>query len=387
MDNGMERGAGIPNILVVDDVAANLKLLGEILKTEGYKVRQVPHGELALQVAAREKPDLILLDVMMPGMDGYEVCRRLKADPGLADIPVIFISALDGTNDIVTALALGGVDYIGKPFVAEEVKARIRTHLKLYLQGKELRESNATKDKFFSIIAHDLRGPFAGFLGATQLMFEQLPDLSQSEIRQFAKGLNESASNLFRLLENLLEWARLQRGLTSFELRHFPLIGLVEKSIGLVSDSAMKKGVEIRIDIPEGLEVVADEYMLESILRNLASNAVKFTRKGGEVAIVAKQAADASVALSVSDTGIGMDSAMAAGLFRIDAQNNRRGTEGEASSGLGLIICKDFVERHGGRLWVESEEGVGSSFHFTLPTGIPDPDRPRSPMAVPGATG
>ncbi|MFZ4616607.1 MAG: hybrid sensor histidine kinase/response regulator [Rectinemataceae bacterium] len=371
MGSGMETAPGIPNILVVDDVAANLKLLGEILKTEGYKVRQAPNGELALQVAAREKPDLILLDVMMPGMDGHEVCRRLKADPALKDIPVIFISALDGTNDIVAALALGGVDYIGKPFIAEEVKARIRTHLKIYLQGQELLELNSTKDKFFSIIAHDLRGPFSGFLGATQVLFEELPGLTQDEIRKFAMGLNESASNLYRLLDNLLEWARLQRGLTSFEARPFPLIRLLEKSIGLVSDSAMKKGVRIRLDIQEGLEVVADEYMLESILRNLVSNAVKFTRKGGEVSIVAKQGGDAAVGLSVSDTGIGMASEMAAKLFRIDAHNSRKGTEGEPSSGLGLIICKDFVERHGGRLWVESEEGVGSSFHFTLPSRLP----------------
>ncbi len=367
MDKGMEPGPGVPNILVVDDVAANLKLLGEILKTEGYKVRQVPSGELALQVAAREKPDLILLDVMMPGMDGYEVCRRLKADPGLKDIPVIFISALDRTNDIVTALALGGVDYINKPFIAEEVKARIRTHLQIHRQSQELLELNATKDKFFSIIAHDLRTPFAGFFGATQLMFEELPHLSQEEVITFAKGLNDSASNLYRLLENLLEWARLQRGLTNFEALQLPLMGLVEKSIGHVTDSATAKGVQIRLEIPKGLEVVADEYMLESILRNLVTNAVKFTRKGGEVTIAATQSGEDSVRLSISDTGIGMDSAMLAGLFRIDAHNNRKGTEGEPSSGLGLIICKDFVERHGGRLWVESEEGRGSSFHFALP--------------------
>jgi signal transduction histidine kinase len=367
MDKGMEAGPGVPNILVVDDVAANLKLLGEILKTEGYKVRQVPSGELALQVAAREKPDLILLDVMMPGMDGYEVCRRLKADLGLKDIPVIFISALDGTNDIVTALALGGVDYISKPFIAEEVKARIRTHLQIHRQSQELLELNATKDKFFSIIAHDLRAPFAGFLGATQLMFEELPHLSQEEVITFAKGLNDSASNLYRLLENLLEWARLQRGLTNFEALQLPLMGLVEKSIGHVADSATAKGVQIRLEIPKGLEVVADEYMLESILRNLVTNAVKFTRKGGEVTIAASQSGEDSVRLSISDTGIGMDSAMLAGLFRIDAHNNRKGTEGEPSSGLGLIICKDFVARHGGRLWAESKEGVGSTFHFTLP--------------------
>ena len=361
----------ISDILIVDDVVANLNLLGEILDTEGYRIRQVPSGELALQVVAKEKPDLILLDIMMPDMDGYEVCRRLKADPGLKDIPVIFISALDGTSDIVAAFALGGVDYISKPFIAEEVKARIRTHLKIHRQSQELIELNATKDRFFSIIAHDLRGPFNGFLGATQIMSKDLPGLSQDELVMFAKGLNESAIQLFELLENLLEWARMQRGLISFEPRRFQLMSVIFRTVSLVSDLASQKGVKIRHCIPEGLVVLADSYMLESVLRNLVTNAVKFTRSGGEVTIAANHAPDDSVGISVSDTGIGMNGELVANLFRLDAHNNREGTGGEPSSGLGLIICRDFVEWHGGRLWAESTEGAGSTFHFTLPKTVP----------------
>ena len=144
MKDDTRNSGDIPNILIVDDIGANLKLLDDILKTEGYKTRLVPEGARALLAAEKEKPDLILLDIMMPGIDGFEVCRRLKENPGLADIPVIFISALDDTVDVVRALSAGGVDYINKPFRAEEVKARVHTHLKLYRQGRELRDLNAT---------------------------------------------------------------------------------------------------------------------------------------------------------------------------------------------------------------------------------------------------
>src|ERR1035437_6045005 len=164
----------IPNILIVDDVSTNLKILGAILKNSGYKVRPVPHGILALQATEREKPDLILLDIMMPDMDGYEVCRRLKENPKFCDVPIIFISALSEPDDIVRALNTGGVDYITKPFRAEEVKARVATHLKLYKQSKELKELNATKDKFFSIIAHDLRGPLSGLIGLAELVTDEI---------------------------------------------------------------------------------------------------------------------------------------------------------------------------------------------------------------------
>ena len=378
----------VPNILIVDDMGANLKLLDDILKPEGYYIRPVPDGKMALEAAEINKPDLILLDIMMPGMDGFEVCRRLKKNPGLADVPVIFISALGETSDIVKALTIGGVDYINKPFRAEEVKARVYTHLNLHRQslellelnkalqkqslelqqqGKELHELNATKDKFFSIIAHDLRGPFNGFLGLTRVMVEDLSDLTQGEILKFAVSMRNSATNLFQLLENLLEWSRSQRGLVNFEPEPFLLRSMIVESMQTLMDTAHKKGVGISFEIPDDLEVYADKYMLASILRNLASNALKFSRKGGSVTIAAKPIPGNSVEISVRDQGIGMSSSMVDNLFRIDVQTNRKGTENEPSSGLGLLLCKDFIEKHGGKIWVESEEGKGSTLYFTLP--------------------
>ena len=370
MKNDTVSDQKIPDILVVDDIPLNLVILSEILKSEGYKVRPVPDGMLALQAAEREKPDLILLDIMMPDMDGYEVCRRLKENQNLRDIPVIFISALNDTNNIVKGLAAGSVDYITKPFQTEEVKARVATHLKIYRHSKELIELNATKDKFFSIIAHDLRSPFNGFLGLTQIMVEELPRMTLSDIHSIVKNMRNSATNLFRLLENLLLWARMQQGKLSYDPEVIEIRQMVDDSLSMIKDSAKTKGIALVSEIPEDVSVLADNNMLQTIIRNLLSNAVKFTNKGGKVKISAKVTLNQSVEISVKDSGIGMSPAMLCDLFRLDTKTNRRGTAEEPSSGLGLHLCKDFIERHGGKLWIESEEGKGSTFSFSIPNKI-----------------
>ncbi|MFZ4411732.1 MAG: hybrid sensor histidine kinase/response regulator [Bacteroidales bacterium] len=354
------------NILIVDDIPTNLKILDGILKGDGYKVRPVPNGLLALQAAEKERPDLILLDIMMPEMDGYEVCRKLKENPELVDVPVIFISALNDTQDIVKAFTSGGVDYITKPFQAEEVKARVATHLKICRQNLELKQLNAEKDKFFSIIAHDLRSPFTGFLGLTQILEEQLSDLSKEEILDFSTSMRISATKLFTLLENLLEWARIQQGLIPFTPETVQLLAVVNESIGMIKENASLKQIEIIYDIPDEITVFTDTNILQTILRNLVSNAVKFTSKNGSIIISVLPQNDGSMVISIKDTGIGMSQHIMDNLFRIDVNTSRKGTDGETSTGLGLIICKDFIEKHGGKLWVESEVGKGSSFNFTL---------------------
>jgi len=357
----------IPNILIVDDIPANLKVLGDILKGEGYKVRPVPSGALALQVAEKERPDLILLDIMMPDMDGYEVCRRLKENKFLHDIPVIFISALSETNDVVKALKYGGVDYITKPFRAEEISARVKTHIKLRRQSIELHELNVTKDRFFSIIAHDLRGPMGGFMGLTDLLTEELSNMSMAEIQEFLGSMRDSATNLFKLLENLLQWARVQQGGIILSRERVLFHPIVIESLEMIQESAKKKGITIICDISEELEVFADSNLIQAIIRNLVSNAIKFSARGGTVSISAKITEDENVEISVKDMGIGMNPFMVENLFRIDIKNGRPGTEGEQSTGLGLLLCKEFIEKHGGHIKVESEVGKGSVFTFNIP--------------------
>jgi signal transduction histidine kinase len=234
-------------------------------------------------------------------------------------------------------------------------------------KSAELQKVNNEKDLFFSIIAHDLRSPFNAFLGFTQIMAEELESLTPEEIRKIAVAMRKSATNLFGLLENLLEWSRLQRGLTSFNPEAFLLRPKISSILQTVVLSAEKKGITLTIEIPDWLEVFFDPNHMGSIIRNLAFNAVKFTEAGGKINISGRLKAGNRVEIAIRDTGIGMTKEMLDKLFQLDNQSNRRGTEGEPSTGLGLIICRDLIKMGGGEILVESEERKGSVFSFTVP--------------------
>ncbi len=179
--------------------------------------------------------------------------------------------------------------------------------------------------------------------------------------------MSKSADNLYGLLENLLEWSRFQRGMISFDPKELPLLSKTKEIIQSLMDSANKKDLEIVFNLPEGSTVFADEYMFSSILRNLTSNSIKFTPKGGAISLSAKSSENDAVEFAIRDNGIGMEEKMVKKLFCLDEYTNRQGTEGEPSTGLGLVLCKEFVEKHGGKIWVESEEEKGSTFYFTIP--------------------
>lgn len=359
----------IPNILIVDDIPDNLRVLGGILKEEGYKIRPVLNGELALQVAEKEKPDLILLDIMMPGMDGYEVCRRLKANTGLKDIPVIFISALSDIADLVKAFESGGVDYIIKPFQAAEVAVRVATHLRICQQSNELRELNATKDKFFSIIAHDLRGPIGSILSISEAISEK-GQVDEDTLYSFLEMQKELSKETIQLLENLLIWARSNTNRIEYEPELLDLNILIRESIEGANVQAMNKNISILDSSVAPCQVFADENMIRLIFRNLLTNAIKFTPHGGNISILANSGTNHEVIVSIKDTGIGIPSDMLKNLFKIEMSSKRYGTDGEASNGLGLLLCKEFVEKHKGKIWVESEEDKGSVFSFSIPADI-----------------
>ena len=247
--------------------------------------------------------------------------------------------------------------------VTESKKAEAEIQIK----NEALQRINAEKDKFFSILAHDLRSPFNGFLGLTEIMSEKLSSMTLSDIQKIAVVMRNSATNLFRLLGNLLEWSRMQGGLTTFIPATFLLRPKILESVVLALEAAKKKEIAISYDIPNGLKVFADVNMFEGITRNLVFNAVKFTPKEGGIKISAKSISDNWVEIAIKDTGIGLDKNRIDNLFRLDVNTCRKGTDGEYSTGLGLIICKDYVEKHGGKLWIESEVGNGSTFSFTLP--------------------
>jgi len=258
-------------------------------------------------------------------------------------------------------------ELIGASTIGHDITARKMMEEELSVKTEQLVKLNSEKDKFFSIIAHDLRSPFNGFLGLTEVMANDLSGMTLGEVQEISKMLHRSANNLYNLLGNLLEWSYMQRGFTSFNPETFLLNPKMGEILTLSIEAAIKKGIEINYEIPENLLVFADSKMFESIIRNIANNAVKFTSKGGKVTISANSVSDKEVEISVRDSGIGMSSEMISNLFLIDVNTARKGTEGESSTGLGLIICKDFIEKHDGKLWVEGQEGKGTIFRFTLP--------------------
>lgn len=567
---------GPSHILVVDDTLDSLDLITHLLEIQGYQVHPVTSGQAALKEAYHIAPDLILLDIMMPDIDGFEVCRQLKADERTRDIPIIFISALNETLDKIRAFKLGGVDYISKPFQADEVLARVGTHLTLcrtkrHLQAQntqlsqeiqdrknaetalqqrnrellllnrisqlfssslefdrvaetildevqqlldvysisiwltipetgelvcrqakgpgsegiinwrlqpgqgitgwvaqqdesliihdtwndkrhfknvdkktgtpirsmlsiplrikgevigvlnlvdlrvghfceddllllepiasvaanavenarlyttaqqeiterkraeealrqanqELKHVNDSKDKFFSIISHDLRGSFNTLLGFAQLLSQNLERYTPQKLKEHIEKLRSSAERLYALLENLLTWSRIQRGVMEYEPHKLDLYDIAEDNVALFLSKAQQKNVTLTSTIKEYTYAYADPNMVDTVMRNLVSNALKFTDHGGSVTISVREHRG-MLELSVSDTGLGISREGQARLFRIDAQYTNVGTEGEKGTGLGLILCQELITRNGGRIWVESESDIGTTFRFTL---------------------
>jgi PAS domain S-box-containing protein len=246
---------------------------------------------------------------------------------------------------------------------------RKKAEEEISFKNEQLQLINAEKDKFFSIIAHDLRGPLSAFVDATQILTEEIQNMDLEEIKDITMSMKTSASNIYGLLENLLEWSRLRRGAMDFVPENLNLKKKIEASIDVLSESARKKRIGLTISVPGELEIRADIHMFDTIIRNLISNAIKFTISGGKVIVTANYNGDHYIVVKISDSGIGMAPELRNKLFQIDEKTSRPGTEGETSTGLGLLLCKEFIEKHGGKIWVESSVGQGSTFSFSLPLG------------------
>jgi PAS domain S-box-containing protein len=247
---------------------------------------------------------------------------------------------------------------------------RKKSEDEIKLKNEMLQATNAEKDKFFSIIAHDLRGPLSAFVDATQIITEDIQNMTLDEIRDITMSMKTDASNIYKLLENLLEWSRLQRGVMEFNPQKLKLSNIIGKGVASVTASARTKGIDINIIIPDDVEITVDEHMFETVVRNLVSNAVKFTPDGGKIKVSATVIPENYIEIRITDSGIGMTLELRDKLFKMNERTNRTGTAGEPSSGLGLLLCKEFIEKHRGRIWVESEEGKGSTFTFTIPLKV-----------------
>jgi PAS domain S-box-containing protein len=248
----------------------------------------------------------------------------------------------------------------------KDIASRKETEEKLLELNKQLHDLNAGKDKFFSIVAHDLKAPFQGLLGYSNILLEDFDNLSREELKEFIRNINDISKNVFGLVENLLSWARVQLGKIDFQPITLNLKEIVTNIVNILNHNAMRKGIKIKTLIDRDIEIKADEKMLNSILSNLIANAIKFTHKNGEVTVSAINNTN-HVEISIKDNGIGINKENQKMLFRIDSSFKREGTAKEESTGLGLILCKELVEKHGGKIWINSEFEKGSTFSFTIP--------------------
>jgi PAS domain S-box-containing protein len=244
---------------------------------------------------------------------------------------------------------------------------RKKAEEEILLKNELLQAINAEKDKFFSILAHDLRGPLSAFVAATQILTEEIQSMNLEEIREISVSMKESATNIYSLLENLLEWSRLQRGVMDFVPEKFNIRREIKECIDVLSESARKKEIVINFSIPPDLDIIADKHMFDTVTRNLVSNAIKFTPTGGNIQVEVLTNTNNETEIHITDSGIGMTAELKNKLFHINEKTSREGTDGEPSTGLGLLLCKEFVEKHDGKIWAESEAGQGSTFYFTIP--------------------
>jgi signal transduction histidine kinase len=360
--------ATLPSILVVDDTPANLKLLSDMLKGRGCKVRPAPDGETGLRAAQASPPDLILLDITMPGMDGFEVCERLKADERLRDIPVLFISALDEAGDKVRAFQAGGVDYVTKPFQLEEVEARVRTHLELRRQRRELVESFARlreleqlRDSLTHMIAHDMKSP----LIAVQLAVDMIRfsiDAKDAAAMEVLEAARSSVNDLMELIAQMLDVSRMESGCMELVRSLVDLCDLAKDELGRHRALAGDRSLAHDSVVPVMVEVDVD--LVRRVLANLIGNAIKFTAAAGSVRLSVRRT-DAEARVEVSDDGCGIAPELHDKVFEKFAQV--RDARTRLGAGLGLAFCKMAVEAHGGAIGVESTPGKGSTFWFTVP--------------------
>lgn len=293
---------------------------------------------------------------------------QLQAKQELTEVQLHKNKQLKQLGYVTTLMLLGFVFFVLLKYFDKIKLNKIleeKNHI-IEASERELKIINAAKNKFFSIIAHDLKNPLHSVLGYSSLLSKDYDRFSDNERRKFASDINQSTNNIFRLLQNLLEWSRSQTGRLTFEPLEIELKKLLDNSVNVLYSVAEQKNIRINFDYNEELKIFADPLMIETILRNLINNAIKFTPENGEIAIAAKQTEN-EIEICVTDTGTGISETDRVNLFRIDSKVKRKGTNNEDGSGLGLILCKEFVEKNNGTIWVESSPGIGSSFHFTVP--------------------
>jgi len=350
-----------PTILIVDDVATNLNFLKGLLIND-YDIKAANNGQLALKIARMGAgPDLILLDIMMSGMDGFQVCEELKRDPQTRDIPIIFLTARTATDDIVRGFKSGGVDYLTKPFNPPELLARVRTHLLIKQQKDIILEQNREQKELLHILCHDLANHFTVISMSLELL------KNDSAITDYLSKIKTATTHGIDIINLVREMRALQE--KKIEVCAVNLRECLKESVLLLGDRFEQKNVKLLIDIDHSLWVMAERCsLINSVINNLMTNALKFSFEGGQVEISATEEDDA-VIFKIQDHGIGMPAELLSQIFDITKITSRPGTGGEIGTGFGMPLVKSFVEFYGGEIEVESRDiNKYSDDHGTLIT-------------------
>ena len=360
-------------ILIVDDVVSNVLLLKILLTNEKFQVCTANCGNACIEQAKKEHPDLILLDVMMPDINGFDTAVILKKDPETADIPIIFLTALNTPADLVKGFQVGANDFLTKPFNKEELVMRVVQQISLVAakriiiqQNDELRRTINNRDKMYSVIAHDLRSPMASIRMVLNLAVSVVsPEMVGQEIFDLLDKANRETEEAHDLLDNLLKWTKSQTGRMNVVYQDMDLNEVVPGVVDIFVMIAEMKKVKLSfLPNDEKFEVHADNDMIKTVIRNFISNAIKFSHEGSTIEVfITRQ--DDFAKISIRDHGVGIAPERIEGLFH--KGETTYGTGGEEGSGLGLQLCADFARKNGGDVMVESVLGEGSTFSCLIP--------------------
>jgi len=360
-------------ILIVDDVVSNVLLLKILLTNEKFQICTASNGRECVEKTKSERPDLILLDVMMPDLNGFDTAVILKNDPETANVPIIFLTALNTPSDLVQGFKVGASDFLTKPFNKEELIVRVMQQISLVAarriimeQNEELRHTISNRDKMYSVIAHDLRSPMASIRMVLNLFVSAVsPDMIGRELYDLIDKANRESEETHSLLDNLLKWTKSQTGRLNVVYQDFEINDVVLGVVDIFVIIAETKHIRLNCNLgTENLKVHADTDMLNTVIRNFLSNAIKFSNENSTIDITVERSGDFA-RISVRDHGVGISEDRLASLFC--SGTTTYGTKNEEGSGLGLQLCKDFAVKNGGDVEVESVHGEGSTFSVLVP--------------------
>jgi two-component system, sensor histidine kinase and response regulator len=363
----MENESKKHKILIVDDEPINIFFLEGVLSAEGFEVETASNGTDALLKVSQTWPDVILLDVMMPGMSGIEVLEKIVANPDTAHIPVIMVTAKAEAEDVQLAMNKGAIEYIKKPLNEVEMLARLRTVIRLKEQEDKLREQLHSKEEFIHMVSHDMRAPLLSVSGLAELL---LNDEKNEEHQKVLNIIINSSNFIIEYFNKLLNWSNLGAKELILSKKRFYLAELIKSSAIIFSLRLEEKKQKLTISCDENIQLVADESYFQQIINNLLGNAIKYTPEGGFISIHVEKDNN-TILLKIKDTGMGISGITPDELFGSTFHKSTRGTKGEKGTGVGLRICKIITDAHGFGLSYQSEPGKGTEFTIKIAILLP----------------